>query len=224
MVALLVRALHLTKLLEQFRAAGQPHQRTVDPQQAVPAPKLECWRVLRSVEIIYHGLLVQFDKGAGQQLGPRMSHSSCRCTGAGVPRSGPLSQKFMEPYLERLKTLLQNQQHNDREGQLALASEIFGSLSVRCKKARVGQKFASRLKNGDRTFSTDRFMFHPDLNYRLYLHCTFKNLTKCFRVSYFNGSGAGVRGHEAGEERRTLKMRAPALEYSRLHYFVLNLT
>lgn len=142
---------------------GQAEQRAVYSQQSMAAPAPKALALLGFVDDRQNTAAIQLDKGGVLELGPRMRPS----TGSDQFKqivTGQLIEKLIQVSLDRLHCLLQGEEHNDRESQLALAREILGSDAMSPDEIPVTQLATERFDKGD-NLSGNAFNngAHPDL-------------------------------------------------------------
>src|SRR5580700_4965452 len=130
----------------QFFAHGQTQQRTVNAQEPVAAPLLN--RPLGAIDCLKHAVLVQFDEGAVFELGASVSYRAA----AGRFKDLPLCQlveKLVQVALNGLDGFLEDKEHDNGEGQLALTSEVLRPHAVTSQEIRVVQFGAQGFDEGD---------------------------------------------------------------------------
>ena len=131
--------------------------------------------------------MIQFGKGAGAQLGAGVREragADHRPVGA-----AQLPEQLVEKRLEGLETFLQQQEHENGKSQDASAREILRSSAMAGDQARIGKRGAQLLDEVKSTLFKWEVVLHPQCKSRMYLLCTFKNITSS---SWLKGSGVGV--------------------------------
>src|SRR5713226_7600974 len=91
----------------------------------------------------------------------------------------------MQMILERLETFLEQQEHEHGKGQHALAREILRPLPVTSCQGRLEEPLTQQFNEVKGTLVESRNISHPQCKSRMYLLCTFKNITlsSCFKAS-----------------------------------------
>jgi hypothetical protein len=159
---MLIGRLFPAKGLTQLRAVGQAQQRTVEAQEPVPAPTLD--GVLRPIDGGQYTLLVQFDKSAGLELGAGMGDGA-RGDRFKDRALSQLIEKLVQMTLDGFDGFLENKEHQDRESQLAVASEILGSDAMAGQEGFIVQERAQRLDKSDEMFgNVMKNRLHPHVN------------------------------------------------------------
>jgi hypothetical protein len=92
--------------------------------------------------------LIQFNESRVFEFGPRMSH---RSAGQRLEEFslGQFIEKLVEVPLEGANGLLQKENHEHGESQLALTGKILGAEPMPIQKARVQEQGAQRLDQSD---------------------------------------------------------------------------
>src|SRR5207245_1992653 len=84
-----------------------------------------------------------------------------------------------------LEAFLEQQEHEHGKGQHALAREILRPLPVTSCQGRLDEPLTQQFNEVKGTLVESRNISHPQCKSRMYLLCTFKNITlsSCFKAS-----------------------------------------
>ena len=119
---LLIGGFFPAKGLAQFLAVRQAHQRTVNAKEPVFTPPLD--GALRTIDGGQHAIAIQFDEGGVLEFGASMGHRSAGLRFKDLAL-GQLIEKFVQMALDGFDGFLEDEKHQHRESQLAVAREVF---------------------------------------------------------------------------------------------------
>jgi hypothetical protein len=135
------------KLGVHARVGGQPHERAVDAEHAVPAPALDGPRGRRAVDGGQYALAVQLDESGVAELGAGVRAGAGRGR-LGRVALGQLGEKCAHMPLERLDGFLQHEEHDEWERQPAPPGEVSRPHAVPRPESLVGQAPTQRCEQG----------------------------------------------------------------------------
>jgi len=130
------------------------------------APALDQRRVGGAIDASQHGGGVEFDEGAGAQLGPGVGERASAQVGeAGT--LGQLGQELMQMGLERLETFLEQQEHNHGKGQDLLPGEVRGPEPMAGTEARLDEPLAQLADEVQSALVERKVVLHPKGTYTM---------------------------------------------------------
>ena len=134
------------KDLAQLRTVRQAHQRAIHAEEPVPAPAAE--GMIGAIGDGQDARAMEFEEGTVLALGAGLSHGA---TGHGCKELalGQVIQELVEVALERLDGLLEEEEHEERAGPLAVAGEVLGSDPMTGAEERIPQPGAERFDQRD---------------------------------------------------------------------------
>ena len=146
----------------QLLTVGQAQQRTIHAEESMPAPAAD--GMIGAIGDGQQTVAIEFEEGAVFELGAGGRDGT---TGQGFKELavGQVIEEVVEVALEGFDGLLEEEEHEDGKGQLAVAGEVLGSDPMAGAEARIAQPGAERIDQreeiGGNTLKTS---LHPHVD------------------------------------------------------------